>query len=689
MERTKTAFFVLLFLGAAWQTSAGSEGMVTLDTLLDAMIDRDTLARFPDPSYTCMQFSSYDRASKTPEDHDGWFANRDHGQHLRVEETEGRKEWVMMDVDGPGAVVRFWSANPKGTLRVYLDGGPDPVIEAPMAEALTGKWKVPPPLSADRSRGCNLYLPIPYAEHCKITSDDENFYYQINYRTYEKGTEVETLTAEALEEAAEKIIEVGEILLLEKAAPPKANPKGAPPELNLDFTLSVFKEEEVASGEVLYLPFPSKPMVIRRLELLMDTKGKEITRSLLLDAVFDGVQTIWCPVTDFFGLGVGADEVKDFYRRVEPGKPWVSLWSMPYEKNAMIRFLNQSEDPVHVKISCVVDDWTWDDRSMHFFARWRFEHPIPTRPKQDWNYVEITGKGVFVGDTLAVINPVSNWWGEGDEKIYFDGQTFPSHFGTGTEDYYGYAWCCNEPFHAPFHGQPRCDGLPHGNNWGHSTVTRVRALDAIPFEEDFKFDMEVWHWKECEVGYGATTFFYARPGARHNRFPQPLEALMPVPEPPPLPPPFSIEGAIECEDMKILDKSEGIPAAPQNMRGFGREVSSNERHLWVQGRRKGDFVELEIPVEKPGRYKFLLYATRSWDYGIIRFFVNGGQAGEDVDLFNQKERKVEATGALDLGVFEPRDGRMILRAEVVGGHERSEGSKSFFGLDCVVLEKAD
>jgi hypothetical protein len=38
------------------------------------------------------------------------------------------------------------------------------------------------------------------------------------------------------------------------------------------------------------------------------------------------------------------------------------------------------------------------------------------------------------------MNPVTIWWGEGDEKIWVDGEAFPSIFGTGTEDYYAYSW---------------------------------------------------------------------------------------------------------------------------------------------------------------------------------------------------------------------------------------------------------
>lgn len=38
------------------------------------------------------------------------------------------------------------------------------------------------------------------------------------------------------------------------------------------------------------------------------------------------------------------------------------------------------------------------------------------------------------------------WWGEGDEKFFVDGERFPSTFGTGSEDYIGYAWAAEPPF---------------------------------------------------------------------------------------------------------------------------------------------------------------------------------------------------------------------------------------------------
>jgi hypothetical protein len=87
-------------------------------SLLDDMTNLAAMAEFPNPPYVTRQFSSYDRASTTPADPKTWFANNDHGNYLRVENREGRKEHVMADMQGPGAIVRIWSPNPGGTLRI-------------------------------------------------------------------------------------------------------------------------------------------------------------------------------------------------------------------------------------------------------------------------------------------------------------------------------------------------------------------------------------------------------------------------------------------------------------------------------------------------------------------------------------------------------------------------------------------
>jgi hypothetical protein len=655
--------------------AGGKAETITFGSLLEEMIDRDALARWPDPAYTCRQFSSYDRAAKSPDEE--WFANRDANQYLRTEYNDGRQEWVMMDTPGPGAVVRIWSANPPadGTLRAYLDGSDEPIVAATMADMLGGKWMVDSPLSAVRSRGWNLYLPIPYAKHCKITCDKPGFYYQINYRTYEAGTPVESFCGAAVADAASALARAQQSLL-------------HPPQPAGDARVGLV--ETIAPGESKRVLAPPGPRSVRSLSLHMAAEDLAAAlRSSVLQIEFDGEQTVWCPVGDFFGSGIGLNAYKGWWRSVRAERFWSSegdeaslgcRWVMPYREACRISILNLSDQPVRARLNAVVGPWEWDDRSMHFHTVWRQQNPIHTRPIRDWNYVEVLGKGVFVGDTLALANPVKIWWGEGDEKIYVDGETFPSHFGTGTEDYYGYAWGSADPFEAPFHAQPRCDGP---GNYGHTTVSRVRSLDAIPFTESFRFDMEVWHWKECDIGYAATSHFYALGGATHNRPPQPGEAARGPLDPPPLPPPFRIEGAIEAESMKIVGRSQEFAAVAQG--GFDPRLWSREQQLWVQAQRIGDFIDLEVPVEGAGPHRLTVYATRSWDYAIVRFLVNGRRVGDDVDLFNTEGRAVAATGAIDLGVVRADDGRLVLRIEVVGSNERSEGSGTYFGIDCVVL----
>ncbi|UCF17734.1 MAG: hypothetical protein JSW59_09775, partial [Phycisphaerales bacterium] len=86
---------------------AGSADSVSFGSLLDEMVNRDLLARSPDPFYTCHQASSYERTSVSP-NQPGWFANRDWSHFIRAERNEGRTEWVMLDAKGPGAIVRIW-----------------------------------------------------------------------------------------------------------------------------------------------------------------------------------------------------------------------------------------------------------------------------------------------------------------------------------------------------------------------------------------------------------------------------------------------------------------------------------------------------------------------------------------------------------------------------------------------------
>jgi len=124
------------------------------------------------------------------------------------------------------------------------------------------------------------------------------------------------------------------------------------------------------------------------------------------------------------------------------------------------------------------------------------------------------------------------------------------------------------------------------------------------------------------------------------------------------------------------------------MRAWGARTWSGEQQLWIQARRVGDFVELIVPAPGTEPVRVTLYATRSWDYGVVQFSVNGKVAGDPRDLDSGTNGTARATGPIDLGIHTPRAGSLVLRAEVTGGHVRTNAQSFFFGLDCVTLTPA-
>lgn len=679
-------------------TPAFSAEPVTLKSLLEDMVDRSRVARYPTPSYVCRQASSYDRDMVSP-DEPGWFANWDRSQFIRQEENNGRTEWVLMDAQGPGAVVRFWGTwhgpggGPfsNGTMRVYLDGTPEPAIEGPIADLISGGALCPAPLSNSVSpespyerRGHNLYLPIPYAEHCKITYESdkltdiggkqgEALYYQINYRTYESGTEVESFSREQLAELKPVVERVGRRLLESGIAQTES--------LEYDQV-----EETLAPGEERAIELDG-PAAIRQLTLRIEAEDlPQALRSTVLEATFDGEPSIWCPIGEFFGTGYGIHPYQTWYTRVEDDGTMTAFWVMPFEKSARVAVRNLGEQEVRVVGAGRVGDWDWDDRSTHFHSVWRQYTEVDTGPDKDMtgqgafdvNYVEISGQGQYVGDTLTVFNGIAAWWGEGDEKSYIDGESFPSHVGTGTEDYYGYAWCRPEFFDAPFHAQPNGSG----NLESSLTVNnRYRILDCLPFEKSLKVDMELWHWRSTVVNYAPTTFWYARPGADGNVAPDAKTAALPVARKrSDIVEVFQVPGAIEGESLSVVDKTGGTI----EIQSISEFRWSNDQQLWWRDAEVGDKLVLEVPVEEAGTYRVFANLTKAVDYGIVRLTLAGRAVPEEFDRFAPQV----SHDLLELGEFTLEEGPAELVVEIVGAHPDAV-KRHMFGLDYLKLEKVD
>ena len=514
---------------------------ISMQSLLKEMIDRDAVAKFPQNNFRLKQESSYNRASKTPKDSVGWFTNHDYnskpqednefidsqeGNFIRIEEHDGKKEWVIMDDKGPGALVRTWMPflNPKdpsttSIIKIYLDGASEAVLEGNTLGLLNGTGLIPFPLAHKSLRSAVSFFPIPYAKSCKITVSELPFFFQMTYREYDEGTPIKTFSIDDFKKEDALVKKVCKTLLS-----PKNSTKGKV--LALKETLAKNEEKSVA--------LPEGTSAVRSLSLKLGNYTDSLTtRSVVLKMEFDGQETVWCPIGDFFGSGVGLNPYQGWYRTVAEDGTMSSRWVMPYHKSGKITVLNLGEKPVSLELKAVVGDWEWDENSMYFNAAWKGEYPVSTRPFSDWNYVTLKGRGVYVGDALTIWNPVKPWWGEGDEKIWVDGEDFPSIFGTGTEDYYGYSWggMSNDFYEHPFHAQPKSNVYNKNhrkteaefgtrNTQGYSTETRSRALDGMPFGSSLQLDMEVWSWTEdVDMEYGVGVYWYGDATTTSNRKP--------------------------------------------------------------------------------------------------------------------------------------------------------------------------
>jgi hypothetical protein len=639
---------------------------VTMDSLLDQTVDLDRLTRWPTPSYVTSQFSSYDRKSKSPDEE--WFANVDRGEFIRMEEVDGRKEHVMMDIAGPGAIVRIWSANPGGVIRIYLDKNDKPAIAVKMSDLLGGSFpNMPKPFAGQRAAGWTLWFPIPYAKHCKVTTTADDIYYLINYRTYPENVSVKTFSEEDLTNSKDKIRTLADEL---------ASPQQVGRYTKMKRSRGVFgAKKTLQPDDTFKAPLAPGPAQVGHVlvKLKADDYDKA-ARGVILKMRFDGQETVACPLGDFFGAAPGFlpfESITVGMEERQGDRVMWSHWRMPYRKSAEFEFVNWSgqEATVDFEFGCAA--YEWSDDSLLFHAKWRTEKELPTRPFVDWRHLQCEGPGRFVGGTLHFINPVKMWWGEGDEKIYVDGEKFPSHFGTGTEDYYSYAWGSPEVFTHAYHSQPVCDGP---GTYGNTSLNRFHILDDIPFKESFVFDMENWHWTtDIKVTRAATSYWYARPGTKDFYKPLTREAVQLVEVPP-----FGTPGVMEGEDLHVVERDGGAGPLENDHR-----YSAEEYMRWHPDE-IGDRLTFGLQIKEAGKKKVTVRLAKSWDFGIAQLYINDEKAGEPIDMY------VEGGGPSDdivLGTFDLEKGQNTLTMEVVGKNEASKGLIG--GLDYVRIEDVE
>lgn len=544
-----------------------------------------------------------------------------------------------------------------------------------------------PNYTPDGKGGNTLFLPIPYADGCKITFELPDSvepspkYYGINYRSYPVGTKVETFSVETVKKNWEKILRTDSLL--------QHHP-------DYDKGTLVSESGPIASKDslVLSLPEGNNAVYALTLDIRVDTaRYEQVMRELILKMVFDGKETVLVPLSDFWGAGMGARKSDSWYLDADGKGRIASRWVMPYQKNARLKLVNLSSSAVDATVNVRVDTWKWDERSLYFHTSWRQQNGIhidadPNNQSEciEWNFVTLNGRGVYRGDVLSLFNHTPAWYGEGDEKIWVDDDTFPSHFGTGTEDYYNCSWAPVIPFYTPFGGATRADAE---TSTGYNTFFRTRNLDQIPFGKSLRFDLEMLSWISGEVDYAATVYWYGDLDAKAENCTPVEEALRPLLSQPADPAAYKITAdAIEFEKLKPVAMSNDLFTDGQGMLTFPDGKWSGSKQLLCMQGKPGSFIEYELEASGSEPREVVVYGTKAPDYGTVGFYVNGRKSAVTFDGCSAPRFNVTNSGPVRLGRFVPENGKLRLKIELIGKNKLAHGTGSIFGLDCITITSA-
>ncbi|MEA3365132.1 MAG: glycoside hydrolase family 172 protein [Candidatus Hydrogenedentes bacterium] len=261
-------------------------------------------------------------------------------------------------------------------------------------------------------------------------------------------------------------------------------------------------------GETVQLADIKGPGTIRHIWMTISDRKPETFRSFVIRAYWDGQEhpSIECPLGDFFGFAHG--KVESYQSAVHSlgQNAGMNIWlPMPFTNRAYITLTNETDHDVTIYYQI---DYTIDDDHPEDVGRLHvlFRRENPTTLKQDFELLpKREAKGRFIGSLVGVRALHNNWWGEGEIKVYMDGdEEFPTICGTGTED-----WVClsyglqQTPF--MYHGANLSQGRFH-------SFYRWHLPDPIYWEKEVRITIQQIAWDkglaEVQDDWSAATFWY-------------------------------------------------------------------------------------------------------------------------------------------------------------------------------------
>jgi hypothetical protein len=254
---------------------------------------------------------------------------------------------------------------------------------------------------------------------------------------------------------------------------------------------------ELQAGQHFTLMDVAGPGVIRHIWMAFDPK---LRRQVILRFHWDGAEqpAIECPAGDFFCTSWNADQaITATPVNVNSKGGMNCFFPMPFRRSARITVHNDSTENTLLFFYTI--NYTLEsvpEEALYFHAQFRRTRPLPE--KQDYLILDgVRGRGHYVGTFMSWQQNSGGWWGEGEIKMFLDGdRAGPTICGTGTEDYFGGAWCFREGnYSAPCFGFQTVTGKS-GEPGARMTMYRFHVHDPVFFRQELRVTMQALGWRE-------------------------------------------------------------------------------------------------------------------------------------------------------------------------------------------------